>query len=52
MKMTETFIPSTLLGQVYFPYRRNESIMADAVARVADEGFYGSVEIIDIQEPS
>jgi len=52
MKMTEAFVPSILLGEVYFPYLGTQGTIGDAVATVADEGFYRSVETLDIRDPS
>ena len=52
MKMTEAFVPSILLSEVYFPYLGTRGLLADAVAQAADEGFYRSVEITDIPDPS
>ena len=43
--MTDDFLPSIVLAETHFPYLREKGIIAAAVARLALEGFYRSLEI-------
>jgi len=52
VRITEALLPSILLSEVYFPCLGTPGVIGDAVAAVADEGFYRSVEIADIGDPS
>jgi len=49
-KPDDTFLPSILLSETHFNLRGIPGEMADAVARVADEGFYRSIEISIIED--
>ena len=46
----DVFIPSVLLAETHFAFYGIEGVMADAVERVAAEGFYGSVEMADVRD--
>lgn len=48
MKMTEALRPSILLSETHNPYMYDKGVIADAIGRVADEGFYRSIEIADV----
>ncbi|MFH0965375.1 MAG: TIM barrel protein [Planctomycetota bacterium] len=50
MELTAALCPSVLLSETHFPYLARAGVMADAVARVAQEGFYRWVEIPRIAE--
>ncbi len=52
MKMTDAFKPSILLDETHFAYRTAKGVFADAVARVADEGFYRGVSIFEVSDAS
>lgn len=52
MKMAEAFKPSILLSETHFHSRTAKGVTADAVARVADEGFYQGVGIAEIAHPA
>lgn len=43
--ISDYFTPSILLSEVLFPYLDENHVMADAVGRIANEGFYGGAEI-------
>ncbi len=51
-EMKTSIIPSVLLSETHFAYCRRKDCIGDAVARVADDGFYGGVEIADIPDAS
>ena len=44
-RMTEAFWPSILLSETHFPYSSQRGVIAEAVARVVEQGFYRSVDI-------
>lgn len=48
--MREVFRPGLHLGEIYHPVRFDGPLMADAVARVCDEGVYDGVEIADFAD--
>jgi len=48
--MTEAFKPSILMSETHNPYMYDKGVIADAIARVADEGFYRSIEIADVPD--
>lgn len=50
MKMTDAFKPGILLSETHFAYRTDKGVIANAVARVADEGFYKGIEIADVSD--
>ncbi len=47
MKMTDVFKPSILLSETHFSYRNIGGVIAGAVERIADEGFFRGIEIPD-----
>ncbi|OFX18196.1 MAG: hypothetical protein A2Z18_01200 [Armatimonadetes bacterium RBG_16_58_9] len=49
-EMRHVFTPGILLGETHYAFRTARGVIADAVARVADEGFYGGVEISDVSD--
>lgn len=51
-RMNEAFVPSVLLSETHFPYLTTQDVIADAVERIAEEGFYRGAEIADVQHPS
>ncbi len=51
MKMTDTFVPSIILSEAYYPYLGTTGLIADAITQIVDEGFYGGVEIPRISDP-
>jgi len=48
--MTEAFKPSILMSETHNPTMYNKGVVADAIARAADEGFYRSIEIADVPD--
>jgi hydroxypyruvate isomerase len=48
--MRKAFIPSLLLAETHFAHHGEKNIVADAVERVASDGFYGGVEIVDVTD--
>ena len=50
MRMTDAITPSILLSETHFPCRYDQGVVPDAVARVADEGFFRSIEISDVPD--
>jgi sugar phosphate isomerase/epimerase len=48
----DVLIPSILLAETHFALRGVKDVIADAVERVAAEGFYGSVEIAHLGDPA
>lgn len=50
MEILETFNPSILLSEIYYPYRFQKGIMVDAIKRIADEDFFRGIEIDVIEE--
>jgi len=50
MKMTQAFRPSILMSETHNPRMYEKGVIADAIARVVDEGFYRSIEIADVPD--
>lgn len=48
MKMSDAFKPSILVSETHNAHVHERDVIADAVARVAAEGFYLSIEIADV----
>jgi sugar phosphate isomerase/epimerase len=44
--------PSILLSETHFHFYGVKSVLADALERVADEGFYRGIEMADISDPA
>ncbi len=44
--------PSVLLSETHFHFYGAKSVLADAVERVADEGFYRGIEMADVADPA
>lgn len=49
--MADVFVPGILLCQTHFAYRTTRNVIADAVERIAEEGFFCGVEIADVADP-
>ncbi len=52
MDLQAAFRPSVLLTEVLFPYQTRPSIFTDSVERIAEAGFYRSVEIREVRLPA
>lgn len=52
MKLNNAFRPGISLAETHFSFWRAKRVIAEAVSRVADEGFYECVEIADINDVS
>ena len=50
MKMSDAFRPSILMSETHNPCMYDRGVIADAIARVIDDGFYRSVEIADVPD--
>ncbi len=50
-EMTDFFLPGVMLSETHFHVLKVRGAIADAVARVAEEGFYLGAEIPDISDP-
>ena len=50
MNMKSSFRPSALVSELLFPYLGTRGVVGDAVARIADEGFYEGVEIATVDD--
>ncbi|MFQ5500638.1 MAG: TIM barrel protein, partial [Candidatus Zixiibacteriota bacterium] len=50
MEMTEMLTPSILLSETHFPLLGIRGILADAIARIADERFFGCIELTTIAD--
>lgn len=48
MKLTDVILPGFLLNEAFFPYLAQPHCAVEALARIADEGFYGAVEIAEV----
>ena len=46
--MCNAFKPAVLLGETHNPFRYERGVIADAVDRIADMGFYRAVELPDV----
>lgn len=49
MNVCEPPVPGLLLCETHFAFRKEKGIISDAVARIADEGFFGAISIADVE---
>jgi len=52
MEITDAFLPSLIVSESHFHFYRQKGVIADALCRVAEEGFYKGAEIADIMDKS
>ena len=52
MKITDAFLPSVILNETHIEFYKQKDVIAEAISRVAEEGFYKKVEIADISDKS
>jgi hydroxypyruvate isomerase len=50
MEMTDAFLPGLMMAESHFAYYGQKGVIADAVSRIAAEGFFKNVEIADIPD--
>jgi sugar phosphate isomerase/epimerase len=50
MELKDAFRPSALISELFFPRLGDRGVVAGAVARIADEGFYEGVEVATIDD--
>lgn len=50
--MTNRFIPSLLVPEIFFPVKDKDNITANIIEQLSEEGFYRSYEIGDISQSS
>jgi sugar phosphate isomerase/epimerase len=50
MNLNEWVVPSMLLCESHFEYRKARGVIADAVERVAEEGFFKAVTIAEVDD--
>lgn len=44
--------PAILISEVFHPWLSEKGVVADAIGRVADDGFYSAVEVANIPDPN
>ncbi len=50
MSANKIFIPALMVSELYFPYCDKKGIVADAVEKAVEEGFYGGVELPAVED--
>ena len=51
MKLKDAFKPSIILSETHFPFLGTPGMFADAIERIANEGFFQNVEMIHVSDP-